>query len=421
MMIPKADKKTRFNLYNNQSTKITLNDIKADIPKYSNSNSLIIDLIANKKRVKGTIEEINNKTIKEKIAELKQMSQYTNTPFFDEFPDTEKQKNSFKTDYTEFDLNEIRKEIIDNIKELKLNKKVKKVISEISIHKGTQKLFSNELEFGNTANELSISIGAIYKDKENSGHSVNKTTIKDYNISKMFSELKNKINLEKNPVQSKEKYSEFILTPQVFAELIDTFIFDNINCEDIILHNNFIAKKIGTKLFDNSLNIQENPFVDNSPHSEKYDSELSRTTKKDIVKNGLINNYFVNLEDSFKYNEKVTGNYFSGMDTTNIIVENGNKSLEKLISETKKGLVIRSIIGLHTSNSKEGSLNVAVNIGNEIINGEITKNVKNIPLSINIVDLFNNIELSKEVEEEENYLLPYLKKDITINDGKGGT
>lgn len=406
----KATKTIKYRLVTNETTKIYLNDCKPELPSFSNNTILNIDLIKNSKRAKGAIEDLSRKNLKEKIKELKNNTKYINKKFYFEFPEVKKQPESFKIDYTEFDLQEITREMKASNKEIKKDKKIKKLTSSIVLYKSIEKLFSKEIEYATVNNNLYLNIGAVYKDKGISQHYVEKLTVKDYNIEKLHSELKEKIALEKNPQTSKEHYPDLIISPKVFSQLIEYFIFENLKLEDIKLHNNFISKRFGKELFDKKLTITEDPFINNSPYSEKYDYEFSKTTKKEIIKNGVPKSCFVDLEDAFKYNEEPTGNKFAEISCTNVIGKPGNKPLDKLISETDKGIIIREIIGLHTSNSKEGALNVAVNIANEIINGEIRRNVKNIPLAIKITDLFSNIELSKEREEEQEFLLPYIVK-----------
>jgi len=408
----RGDKDVKYILFQKEGTSIYLNDSKPDIPTSNNNTTLSIDLIKNNKRIKGNIETVNTKTITEKIEDLKSTSRYINKPFFSEFPEVKKQTNDFKVDYTEFDLERITTEMIALNKELKEDKKIKKVTSTINNSKIKKTQYSKEIEYGNIINELYLNIGVIYKDKDTSSHYVERLTLKDYNLEDLHEKLKTNIKLEMNPTPSKEHYTELIFTPKVFSQLIDHFILENLNIEDIKLHNNFISKKFGQQIFDKKLNIIEDPFVDNSPYSEKYDYEFSRTSQKEIIKTGIPKSYFVDLDSSYKYKEETTGNKFSELEPTNLIINPGTKKLDKIISETKKGIIIRDIIGLHTSNSKEGSLNVAVNIANEIIDGKIKRNVKNIPLSIKIQDLFNGIELSKDTEEEHNVIAPYLVKRI---------
>ena len=411
-IIPKADEKTRFYLQNNKKTSLEIHNTTTQIPKYSDNTDLQIDLIKNGKRARGSIGEINKKTISSKLKNLQKLTTYNNKKFFEQFPEATKQEHNFKREYTEFDLVEIEREIKDHTKEMLKDKSIKKVITNISQTTNKTNMFSKELEFGSARNFLSITISTIVKDKSSSSHWVDLTTERDYDIEKLFSKLKETIKMEKNPESTTEKYSEFIFTPLVIANLINSFILQNIDLEDLKLNNNYIAKNWGKQLFDEKLTITEDPFLDYSPFSNKYDLEFSKTTKKDIIKNGVANSFFADLADVYTFKSRPSGNWFFGNSETNIVVENGNKMLDKLISETKKGLIIRDVIGLHTTNYTEGELTVPIGIANEVINGKIKRTVKNVPLTIKITDLFNNIELSKERIQEQNFLAPYLKTVI---------
>ncbi|MDD4983912.1 MAG: metallopeptidase TldD-related protein [Candidatus ainarchaeum sp.] len=408
----KADEKTRFYLINNKKTTLEIHNTTQIIPKYSNNTELQIDLIKNEKRARGSIKEINEKTISSKIKSLQKLTTYNNKKFFEQFPEAVRQEQNYKTEYTEFDLTEIEREFRDHTKDLLKDKTIKKVMSKISQNTSKTQLFAKELEYGSTNNFLSLGISAIVNDRSSSSHSVDITTEKDYDVAKLFDKLKETIKMEKNPESTKEKYSEFIITPTVFEQLIDYFILQNINLEDLKLNNNYIAKNWGKQIFDEKLTIAEDPFIDYSPFSDKYDFEFSRTTKKEIIKNGIAKSFFADLADAYKYKSRPTGNWFFSNSETNITVEPGTKKLDKLISETKKGIIIRDIIGLHTANKTEGELTVPAGIANEIVNGEIKRNVKNVPLVIKISDLLNGIEISKERNQEDNFLLPYIKKVI---------
>lgn len=406
----KANKKKKYTFFKNKSTDIILTDNKVSSSFFNISQSINIDQIYRKKRISAFTTKTDKKSIKEKEKEMKLLSKYINKPFFTEFPKVKRQNNKFKTNLEEYNTKEIIKELKYYSKDFIKDKITKKFICNLNILEKDSKLYSNEFNFFNLQNRAKISLVANIKDKTQSNHYVNEITTKPIDYEKIFTKLKNTINSEKNAVATKTHYNDIILSPKVFSDLVSAFILDKINIENIKLKQNYIAKDFGKQIFDSSLNISENPFLDFSYFSKSYDYDFIRTTKKEIIKNGKINSYFVNLNDSFKYKKEPSGNTLSGNRVTNIEIEKGQKSLDKMISETDNGIIARKIIGLHTTNSTEGHLNVTIDMGNEIKKGEIVRNVKNYPLTIFITDLFSNIELSKDTEQVFNFNAPYLKK-----------
>ena len=218
----------------------------------------------------------------------------------------------------------------------------------------------------------------------------------------VIEELKKIKNAEEKKIDLKEY--DLIFPDKEFAEIISHFIISNTGLESFIKADSYLNQNIQ---FDKKLTVFEDPDVDYSPNSTYLDSDFVPTSKKEIIKDGKFKQYLTTLKYAYKYKKEPTGNCLNGT-VSNLFVKPGNKSYSDLIKETKKGIIICQILGLHTTNAKEGSFNVIIPLALEVQGGKIKKALKNISLNENFVNLMKNIELSKETKWFNNYNIPCL-------------
>jgi PmbA protein len=77
---------------------------------------------------------------------------------------------------------------------------------------------------------------------------------------------------------------------------------------------------------------------------------------------------------------------------SNFFIENGTASPVALRAGIAKGVLITSVIGMHTANPVSGDFSVGA-AGFLVEDGEITIPVKGLAISGNIIDLFKNVAM----------------------------
>lgn len=168
----------------------------------------------------------------------------------------------------------------------------------------------------------------------------------------------------------------------------------------------------------NEVAVDKFSFIDNGSNPEKltsssYDAEgvpkeVTTLIDKGVLKTFLLDTYYgqkLGLESNGK-SSRVGGFGFGG-DPIKTIPKIGHNSLEilpgdssqeEMISETKEGFMLRSLMGLHMSDTSSGRFSVT-GFGWYIKNGEIKYPVQGIAISGTIPTLLKNIDLiSKERE-----------------------
>jgi len=213
-----------------------------------------------------------------------------------------------------------------------------------------------------------------------------------------------------------------ILEPAASAELIRNMMF-NMNARQADEGRSFLSKKgggtkMGEKIMDERVTIYTDPFNLDVPASP-WSGDGQARKKMDIIKNGTVANMFY---DRYWASQKnVASVPFPG----NAIMEGGNASLEDLIKDTKKGILvtrfwyIRAVdpqTQLYTGLTRDATFFVE--------NGKVKHPIKNFRFNESPVIMLNNVEtLGKQVRVDvdggpgggASFLIPYMKlRDFTF-------
>ena len=242
---------------------------------------------------------------------------------------------------------------------------------------------------------------------------------RDFNdVSKLDTAEASKVAIDK-AIMSKEakaiepgKYT-VILEPAAAAELLNNMYF-NMGARQADEGRSFLAKKgggtkLGEKIVDERVNIYTDPFNTEAPASP-WTGDGQARKKMEIFTGGVVKNMFY---DRYWASQKnVAPVPFPG----NIIMQGGNASLEDMIKDTKKGVLvtrfwyIRTVDPqtlLYTGLTRDGTFYIE--------NGKIKHPIKNFRFNESPVIMLNNLEtLGKQVRVDGD-MIPYMKiRDFTF-------
>lgn len=205
-----------------------------------------------------------------------------------------------------------------------------------------------------------------------------------------------------------------ILEPAAAADLIGLMMY-NMDARRADEGRSFLSKKGGgtklsEKIVDERVNIYTDPFNDELPASPWTSDGLARK-KMDLITGGVVKNMIYDRYWAAHKNVEPVpspGNY---------IMEGGSASLDDMIKDTKKGILvtrlwyIRSVDPqtlLYTGLTRDGTFYIE--------NGVIKHPVKNFRFNESPVIMLNNLEtLGKQVRVDGNSLIPYMKiRDFTF-------
>lgn len=242
--------------------------------------------------------------------------------------------------------------------------------------------------------------------------------VRDYNdISKFDATEASKIAMEKALLSKEAKAIEpgkytVILEPAASADLLRN-MFRSFDARLADEGRSFMSKdsanKLGQKIVDERVNIWSDPLNPEVP-TATWSGDGQALKKMSWIENGAVKN----LSYSRFWAEQ------KGVDPvpypSNFIMEGGAASLEDLIKDTKKGILvtrlwyIRSVDPqtlLYTGLTRDGTFYIE--------NGKIKHPVKNFRFNESPIIMLNNLEtLGKQVRMNGN-LIPYMKvRDFTF-------
>ena len=221
------------------------------------------------------------------------------------------------------------------------------------------------------------------------------------------------IKIASTPAKLSSGKIPLLLTPRGFSSLIG-IVAGGLNGASIYKGISPFVGKIGEKFFNEKFSLIDDPTIQDSPFSFPFDDEGVLSSKKDLIKNGVLNKYITNLKYAEKLKIEPTGNGSRGYASSpvasfsNILVPGGNESFENLIKSIKKGIIADRFIGLGQSNTLTGDFSANLDMGFLIENGKIIGRVKDCMISDNLFSILKGeMELSKEIFKVGSAKIPY--------------
>jgi len=210
-----------------------------------------------------------------------------------------------------------------------------------------------------------------------------------------------------------------ILEPAASAELLRNMLF-NMNARPADEGRSFLSKKgggikLGEKIYDERINFYTDPTHGEVPASP-WTSDGQARKKMDIIRNGVVKNIFY---DRYWASQKnVESVPFPG----NAIMDGGQASVEDMIKDTKKGILVTRFWYIRTVDPQTLLYTGLTRDGTFFIeNGKIKHPIKNFRFNESPVIMLNNLEtLGKQVRVSAggggvNFFLPYMKiRDFTF-------
>lgn len=188
-----------------------------------------------------------------------------------------------------------------------------------------------------------------------------------------------------------------------------------VNGSSISRGTSFLVDHLGKNIFRNKINIIDDPFVKKGLGSHPFDAEAISGKKINIVENGMLNSYFLDLQTASKLNLKTTGHAMRGLSSapspgpSNLYMQPGDNSLKDMIKSIKKGLLVTEVFG-HGANIVTGDYSQGVG-GFFIENGIISYPVSEITIASNLKHMFGNIIPADDLKFEYSINSPSLLID----------
>lgn len=193
-------------------------------------------------------------------------------------------------------------------------------------------------------------------------------------------------------------HSPVVLENHVAAEFLE-LLAPSFSAENLFKGKSLLKDKVGETVFSAALRIRDDGTLPGGMATSPFDGEGVPHQDTVLVTEGVLAGYLFDTLYARKMGSVSTGNSARGgvkglphLGLSNLFIENGATSAANLLAGIQTGLLITSLIGMHTANSVSGDFSVGA-AGFLIENGVVTFPVKGVAISGNVMDLFRNVEL----------------------------
>jgi PmbA protein len=189
-----------------------------------------------------------------------------------------------------------------------------------------------------------------------------------------------------------------IIKNTAVADLLEAFV-DIFSAEVVQKNLSLLKGKLNTQIAVEGITLTDNPHMKEGFASASFDGEGYPTKGKNIIENGVLKTFLHNMKTAAIDGVDSTGNasrgsYKSsiGISPSNFYIQPGSATFEDMIGDTKRGVYIVELQGLHSGlNPVSGDFSLS-SYGYLIENGKIDRPVNQITISGNFFQMIKEIE-----------------------------
>jgi len=148
----------------------------------------------------------------------------------------------------------------------------------------------------------------------------------------------------------------------------------------------FLLDSLGQQIFAPQVQIRDIPDVKRGLASSPFDDEGVGTQRRDVVRNGVLQGYFLGSYSARKLGMRSTGNAGGNH---NLILDSTGEDFPALLRKMERGLLVTELLGMGV-NQVTGDYSRGA-AGFWVENGEIAYPVQEITIASNLKDIFKGI------------------------------
>ena len=196
-----------------------------------------------------------------------------------------------------------------------------------------------------------------------------------------------------------------------------------INGRSVARGTSFLKDSMGKQVFAPGIRIVDNPHRRRGQGSKPFDAEGLPTRRHDVIENGVLTTWLLDLAAARQLKLKPTGHASRGTSgppapsTSNLYLEKGKLSPTEMIAEIKNGLFITDLIGFGV-NGVTGDYSRGAS-GFWIENGKLAWPVSGITVAGNLKDMFLNMSPANDLEFKGATNAPTVRIDGMTVAGSG--
>jgi PmbA protein len=215
-----------------------------------------------------------------------------------------------------------------------------------------------------------------------------------------------------NPRKVASQKVPVIFDPRIARGVIGHLI-GAINGPAIARGTSFLKEKLGQQVFSKGITIVDDPHRRRGQRSRPFDGEGVANHRWELVKDGVLTTWLLDLRSARQLGMKTTGHAARGTSSppnpapTNVWLEPGSLSPKELMADIKSGFYVSELMGmgvnLITGDYSRGAA------GFWIENGEIAYSVSEVTVASNLKDMFMSLTAASDLEFKSSFDAPTIR------------
>jgi PmbA protein len=209
---------------------------------------------------------------------------------------------------------------------------------------------------------------------------------------------------------------EMLLTPMAANEMIEEVIAHAINSVAVQKKSSFFAGKIGKQVASDLLTVEDDATNVEGLNASSFDREGIFHRRNLVIEKGILKKFLYNTYTASKDGVRSTGNAGGStsspptVSTTNFLIKPMRSSVDTLVSEIDKGVIISRFSG--NVNPVNGDFSGVVKGGQLVMDGTIKHAVKEVMVAGNVFEALRRLNgISRERKVIYDSILPYMRFD----------
>jgi len=253
----------------------------------------------------------------------------------------------------------------------------------------------------------------ITRDNSTAHTSFIDSDINNFNIKKVTDELLETASKNVRQIEIDPGVYTVILSPEAVSEILNYTGYTAFNGKTIMEGKSFICHNQDKKIFPETITVSDDPF-DELTMPLPFDLVGYPREKICLIKDGVVKDGVYDHLTALKYNRKCTGNTLSpehasfGALPFNLVMREGDSTINEMISDTKKGIYISRFHYVNILNPMSIQLTGMTRDGTFLIeDGKLGRAIKNMRFNTSVVDMLKAVDMiSKEKQTKEGFVGP---------------
>lgn len=209
-----------------------------------------------------------------------------------------------------------------------------------------------------------------------------------------------------------------ILEPAAFGELL-AYVVSHFSAQSYEEGSSFFSERIGEKFFNDGVTIRDDyahPLAPGMP----FDYEGQPKQRVTLVENGVVKTIVTDSYYAHKLGRENTGHALPapnswGPQPWNIVVESGTTSVDELIAETPRGLLVTRFWYIRTVDQKQAIVTGMTRDGTFLIeNGRLAGGVRNMRFNQSIVHALARATFASDATRTGGYSYSLVAPTVKI-------